>query len=343
MNTNGAPSAALEELRDMVRNLPDSDGEAMARAREREATLVKPPGALGRLERIAEWLAGWQGRHPPAVERAMVAIFAGNHGVADRRVSPYPPVVTAQMVENFRNGGAAINQICAAQGFGLKIFELALEMPTGDITLGPAMSESETLQTILYGMEAVAGEVDLLCLGDMGIANTTIAAAVAHALYGGEARDWAGPGTGLDAAGIAHKADMVERAVTLHRDALHDPLLVLQRLGGREFAGICGAIIGARMKRVPVILDGYVTTAAAAILHALSPAALDHCLCGHLSAEPGHGRLLARLQMEPLLSLDMRLGEGTGAALAAGIVKAAAAHHAGMATFAEAGVSGSQP
>jgi nicotinate-nucleotide--dimethylbenzimidazole phosphoribosyltransferase len=191
-----------------------------------------------------------------------------------------------------------------------------------------------------FGMEALAGGADLLCLGEMGIGNTTSAAAVYAALYGGDAAFWCGRGTGVDDAGLARKVAAVEAGLVLHAAHLNDPLEVLRRFGGREMAAICGAILAARQQRIPVILDGYVVTAAAAILHALEPSALDHCLAGHLSAEGAHAQVLARLGKQPLLALDMRLGEGTGAALAAGLVKAAAAVHSGMATFAQAGVAG---
>jgi nicotinate-nucleotide--dimethylbenzimidazole phosphoribosyltransferase len=190
-----------------------------------------------------------------------------------------------------------------------------------------------------YGMEAIAEGADLLCIGEMGIGNTTIAAAICHALYGGEAEEWVGPGTGVDAEGLKRKASAVHRAVERHRPHLGDPLEILRRLGGRELAAMAGAILAARHARIPVLIDGYVATAAAAVLHALSPAALDHCLAGHCSAEPAHRKLLGRLGKAPLLDLGMRLGEASGAALAAALVKAAAALHNDMATFESAGVS----
>jgi nicotinate-nucleotide--dimethylbenzimidazole phosphoribosyltransferase len=212
-------------------------------------------------------------------------------------------------------------------------------MPTRDITEEPAMDEAECAATIAYGMEAIAGGADLLCLGEMGIGNTTIAAAICHGLYGGGAEDWTGPGTGVDPEGMKRKVAAVKRAVDVHREWLADPLQVLRRLGGRELAAMVGAIVAARHERVPVVLDGYVVTAAAAILHALDPRTLDHCIAGHCSAEPAHRKLLEKIGKPPLLDLGMRLGEGSGAALAAGLIKAAAQTHAGMATFASAGVS----
>ncbi|WP_176083328.1 nicotinate-nucleotide--dimethylbenzimidazole phosphoribosyltransferase [Martelella sp. HB161492] len=328
----------FDDFRDLIENLPGADTPALSAARKRNAQLTKPEGSLGRLEEIAMWLAAWSGR-TPAVNRPMVAVFAGNHGVAAQGVSPYPATVTKQMVDNFAAGGAAINQICATVDLSLKIFDLALDYPTGDITKEAALSERDCAATMAYGMEAVAGGVDLLCLGEMGIANTTIAAAVSMGLFGGKAEDWVGPGTGAEGEVLARKIRAVDEAVTLHKDHLDDPLEVLRRLGGRELAAMAGAILAARMQKVPVLLDGFVVTAAAAVLKAANPHALDHCLIGHVSGEPGHLRLIQKLGKTPLLALGMRLGEGTGAALAASLVKSAAACHTGMATFAEAGVS----
>ena len=336
--TNAATGLPFDDIRNLLNDLPGPDPEAIAKARAREGQLTKPPGALGRLESLSEWLSAWQAHHPPRAERIVVAVFAGNHGVVAQGVAAYPQEVTRQMVANFQNDGAAVNQICKSFGLGLKVFELALEKPTRDITEGAALEEAECAATMAYGMEATEG-CDILCIGEMGIGNTTIAAAVAHGLFGGAAEDWVGPGTGVDQEGLKRKADAVRRAVDLHRAHLSDPLEVLRRLGGRELAAMAGAVLAARLQRIPVIIDGYVATAAAAVLKAIRPDALDHCLAGHLSAEPAHRRLLERLEMKPLLDLGMRLGEGSGAAMAAGIVKAAAELHNGMATFQSAGVS----
>jgi len=337
VTTTGLP---FDDFRELIRNLPGPDERAAQAVRERDAVLTKPAGALGRLEEIAVWLAAWTGRAKPQVTRPLVAVFAGNHGVAAKGVSPYPSSVTAQMVENFAAGGAAINQICIANDLGLKVFDLALEVPTGDITEEAAMDEKTCAATMAFGMEAIAGGTDLLCIGEMGIGNTTIAAAICCGLYGGTAQEWVGPGTGADSEGLRRKVAAVQAAIELHRNHLKDPLELLRRLGGREIAAMAGAILAARMEKVPVIVDGYVATSAAAILHAANPTAIDHCLFGHVSAEPGHRRVLEKLGKKPLLDLGMRLGEGTGAALAAGIVKAAALCHTGMATFEQAGVSG---
>ncbi len=329
----------FDDIRDLFTRLPPIDAAAVAAVRERDAQLTKPAGSLGRLEGLAEWLAGVQGTPQPTMDRPLVAVFAGNHGVVAQGVSPFPASVTQAMVANFAAGGAAVNQICATYGLGLKIFELALEIPTGDITAGPAMDEAGCAATMAFGMEALAGGTDLLALGEMGIGNTTVAAALFHALYGGAATDWVGRGTGVDDDGLRRKVAAVEKAVALHADHRSDPLELLRRLGGREVAAMAGAILAARMQRVPVILDGYVVCAAAAVLHALQPASIDHCVAGHRSAEGAHAAVLDRLGKPPLLDLGMRLGEGSGAALAAGLVKAALACHIGMATFAQAGVA----
>ena len=337
--TNPTTALPFDDFRNLVRDIPGRDLESVEKCRARDARLTKPPGALGRLEEIAEWVCGWQHRYPPRVERPIVAVFAGNHGVVAQGVAAYPQAVTQQMVANFQAGGAAVNQICKTYDLGLKVFELALDHPTRDITEDAALEEADCAATMAYGMEAIAEGCDLLCVGEMGIGNTTIAAAVAHGLFGGEAEQWVGPGTGVDQAGLKRKADAVRRAVALHRPHLGDPLEVLRRLGGRELAAMAGAILAARLQKVPVLIDGYVATAAAAVLHAMRDDALDHCLAAHCSAEPAHRQLLARLGKMPLLDLGMRLGEGSGAALAAGIVKVAVSLHNGMATFESAGVS----
>lgn len=338
--TIAATGLPFDDIRKLVQDLPAADLAAAAQVKARDAQLTKPPGSLGKLESMAEWVAAWQGNYPPKIARPVVAVFAGNHGVVAQGVAAYPAEVTKQMVLNFQGGGAAVNQICKTFDLGLKVFELALEKPTKDITQEAAMDEADCAATMAYGMEAIAGGCDLLCIGEMGIGNTTIAAAICHGLYGGKPEDWVGPGTGVDAEGLKRKASAVARAVALHKAHLSDPLEVLRRLGGRELAAMAGAILAARTQRVPVLLDGYVATAAAAVLHVMRPDALDHCLAAHCSAEPAHRNLLKRLGKEPVLDLGMRLGEASGAALAAGLLKAAVNLHNDMATFASAGVSG---
>ena len=332
-------ASPFADIVDLLHVNPVGDEAAVAAVRRRDARLTKPAGSLGEMEKLVEFLARWQGKPAPTLDNPMVAIFAGNHGVTAQGVSAFPPEVTAQMVANFTAGGAAISQICARHELNLRVFELALELPTGDITQGPAMDDRMCAATIAYGMEAIAGKPDLLAIGEMGIGNTTVAAALYAALYGGSGADWVGRGTGVDDAGLARKADAVDRAVALHRDAAGNPLELLARLGGREIAAMLGAIIAARQQRIPVIVDGFVATSAAAIAHAVSPASIDHCIFAHVSAEPAHAKALAAMEKPALLDLGMRLGEGTGAALVAVLAKTALHLHRNMATFESAGVS----
>jgi len=320
--------------------LPGIDEAARDAARARQAQLTKPPGSLGRLEDIACFLAGWQRAARPRIDAGHAVVFAGNHGIAARGVSAYPADVTAQMVANFEAGGAAINALSRAAGLSLAVVPLDLAHPTADFTVAPAMTEDECLAALDAGAAAVPEGCDLLVLGEIGIANSTAAAALTARSFGGTGRDWVGPGTGVDSHGIARKIEVVDTGLAAHAGALHDPFETLRRVGGRETAAIAGAVLAARLRRVPVMLDGFICCAAIAPLAAARPGVVDHCLAAHTSAEPGHARLLARLGLDPLLDLGMRLGEGSGAAVAVMLVRAALAAHDGMATFAEAGVSG---
>jgi nicotinate-nucleotide--dimethylbenzimidazole phosphoribosyltransferase len=330
--TVAAFDAALDSL-----SQPDMAARQAATARQGQ--LTKPPGSLGRLEDIAIFFAGWQGVERPRIVQGRAVIFAGNHGVVARGVSAFPAAVTAQMVANFAAGGAAINALAAAAGLEMAVVPLDLDRPTADFTTAPAMTEEECLAALSAGAEAV-GEADLLVLGEMGIGNTTPAAALAAASFGGAPALWVGPGTGVDGDGVSRKAQAVTEGLELHRPHLTGAFEILRRLGGREIAAMAGAVLAARMKRIPVVLDGFIGTAAVAPLATANPNITAHCLAGHCSAEPGHTLLLARLGLEPILSLNMRLGEGSGAAVAVQVIRSALAAHDGMATFAEAGVSG---
>ncbi|GLT02544.1 nicotinate-nucleotide--dimethylbenzimidazole phosphoribosyltransferase [Sphingobium jiangsuense] len=332
--------ATIADFDAALADLSRPDEAATAAARARQAVLTKPAGSLGRLEDIALFLAGWQRRKRPVLDRARAVVFAGNHGIATRGVSAFPADVTAQMVANFANGGAAINALADAAGLDLHVVPLDLDRPTQDFTQGPAMSEADCLAALSAGAETVEPGLDLFVPGEMGIGNSTAAAALCARSFGGTVADWVGPGTGLDAAGVRHKLAVIETALAFHADAPLTPFETLRRLGGREIAAMAGAILRARQLRVPVVLDGFICCAAIAPLAAAIPAITDHCLAGHCSAEPGHVRLLERLGLDPLLRLGMRLGEGSGATVAVQIVRAALATHNGMATFAEAGVSG---
>ena len=331
---------SLSAFRACVAATPGPDETAAARAWAHDALLTKPAGALGRLETLATWAAAWQGRHPPRADRIQVVVFAGSHGVAARGVSAYPAAVTAQMVANFEAGGAAINQLCTVLGAALTVVPLDLDTPTEDMTQAPALGEADCVAALEVGMAAVDADSDLLCLGEMGIGNTTAAAALAAVLCGGDGASWVGPGTGVDADGLARKAAVVDAALTRHGEARRDPLAGLSCVGGRELAAIAGAVVQARHCRVPVLLDGFACTAAAAVIAKLREDGLDHVQVAHRSAEPGHRRLLEALSLEPLLDLGLRLGEASGAALAAALVRMAVATHNGMATFESAGVSG---
>ncbi len=332
---------SLGEISALSKILPAADQAARAGALARQNGLTKPLGSLGKLEDLALFMAGWRATPRPEITRAQALIFAGNHGICAQGVNLYPQEVTAQMVANFQGGGAAINQLCRANGADLSVIALELDMPTADFTQGPAMSEAEVLAALQAGADAVDGRADVLILGEMGIGNSTVAAALAAAQFGGTGGDWVGAGTGSDAAGQARKAQAVDAGLALHGadQGKAKGMAALLAFGGREQAAICGAVLAARAQRIPVILDGFICSAAAAVLYGCDAALLDHCLIGHRSAERGHRRLLDHMGKSAVLDFDMRLGEGSGAALALGILRSALACHNGMATFGEAGVS----
>jgi nicotinate-nucleotide--dimethylbenzimidazole phosphoribosyltransferase len=327
------------DLRAVCLDLPSGHPAASAAVAQREDTLTKPPKSLGRLEDLVAFMAHWQGHAPPRLDRAEILVFAGNHGVTRQGVSAFPAEVTAQMVANFAHGGAAINQLARTDGAKLRVIPLSLDLPTADFTESPALTEQEFLAAVSAGYEAVAPDCDLICLGEMGIGNTTAAAAIAAALFGGRAARWAGRGTGIDDQGLARKRAVIDRALNRHAAILHDPIKIAAAFGGRELAAILGAALAARRQNIPVVLDGFVCTAAVAPLFKLRTDTLAHALAGHVSAEAGHRMLLDELGLKPLLDLNMRLGEASGAAVALLILRAALACHTGMATFAEAGVS----
>lgn len=334
-----AKFSSVAEFSNLITAAPAPSEAAASGAQTRNAQLTKPPAALGRLEDLAVWYAGWRDDPRPHVSAPQVVIFAGNHGVTAQGVSAFPAEVTAQMVMNFQAGGAAINQLSNCFGAKLDVHALDLDRPTADFTTAPAMSEDELVAALTSGWSAVDPKADLLVTGEMGIGNTTAASAILLALCGGEGATWAGRGTGVDDAGVATKARVIEAGLAMNPSAKGNGLEALRCLGGREIAAMAGAIMAARYHRIPVILDGFICCAAAACLHAVSADALDHCVAGHQSAEGAHKMVLDHLGQTPLLSLGLRLGEGSGGALAIGILQAAIACHSGMATFAEAGVS----
>ncbi len=305
--TSGLP---FDDFRNLLAGLPDRDAAAAGRVAD---ALSRYDGKVaGRLAAIAEWLAGWSGRTPPRLTKPLVAIFAATHGVAQRLAGGDH---TQRLVEHAAAGGALVSQVCATNDLGLKIFDLALDMPTADITAHDAMDERGCAATMAFGMEAVAGGTDLVVVGAMGAGGEIPAAAILSALYGRAPVEWIGEGA---------PAELATAALAFHQGRLGDPIETLRRLAGRELAAIAGAILAARMQRIPVILDGFVTLAAAAALKATNATALDHCLAGHASAEPGQARALAALGLVPVLDLGIGSGDGAGGALAAGIVRAAA-------------------
>src|ERR1700675_2968067 len=330
---------SLDDIRAFCRDLPPGNTRFAEVAALRQQNLTKPPGSLGRLEELAIWLARWQGREMPRLEHVTIAVFAGNHGVAERGVSAYPQAVTEQMVANFAAGGAAINQIAKLAGAELRVVPIELDRPTRDFTTAAAMDADEYLAALDIGYCTVPEDCDLLAVGEMGIANTTTAAMLCAALLGGGGARWAGRGTGVDDGGLLRKRAAIDAALEFHRGILGDPLGVAAALGGRELAAIAGAVLAARRHHVPVLLDGFVATAAVLPLARLGEGALDHCRAGHVSAESAHRELLRELALDPLLDLDMRLGEASGAGVAILLARTALACHDGMATFAEAGVS----
>ncbi|KQU76250.1 nicotinate-nucleotide--dimethylbenzimidazole phosphoribosyltransferase [Aminobacter sp. DSM 101952] len=330
---------SLDQLRNACLDLPSGSDTAADAVARRQDTLTKPRGSLGKLEQIAAWLGRWQDRDMPKLDRVKVIVFAGNHGVTAQGVSAYPSEVTVQMVANFAGGGAAINQLARLAGAELSVIPLDLNHPTGDFTQTVAMTEAEFLAAVSTGYEAVDQDLDLICFGEMGIGNTTPAAAIAAGLFGGTGRDWAGRGTGVDDSGLSRKFAAIDAGLARHAATLNDPLAVAANLGGRELAAILGATLAARHHNVPVLLDGFVVTAAVAPLARLHPEGLAHTLSAHVSAEAGHPQLLEALKLAPLLDLGMRLGEGSGACLAVNLVRSALECHARMASFAEAGVT----
>ncbi len=322
----------------LLADLPDPDRSARDEVAARAATVLRPAGAFARLDVVAAWLAGWQGTATPRVERPHVAVFAADHGVAVEGVSAYPADVTAAMVEAICGGVATITVLAREVGATLELFDVGVGRPTGNIRVTDAMSVEEFDAAVAAGAAAVESvDADLLAVGEIGIGNTTAAAAVAAAVLGGDAGDWVGPGTGVVGAALAHKCDVVQAA--LDRVGPVEPLEALRRLGGRELAAMAGAVAAARRRRLPVVLDGFIASAAVAPLAVARPGSLDHCIAGHCSAEPGHQRLLETLGLDPLMRLDLRLGEGSGALVAVPTIRMAAAAVVEVATFDEWGLS----
>lgn len=327
--------SATDWLRQAIATMPARDAEAYAAVTERAANILRPAGALARLDEVAAWAAGWQRRSNPAVQRPAALIFAADHGVTAAGVSKYPADVTGAMLAAYRAGKSTITAFAAVAGASVEAIDVGVGRPTGDIRYDSAMSPERFDQAVTAGRDAVNSlDADLLVLGEMGIGNTTAAAAVAAALGGGEVAAWVGRGTGVDDEGLARKREAVREAIGRIVGVV-DPLEVLREVGGAELVAMAAAIIAARHRQLPVVIDGYVVTSAALPLALMNAAALDHCLVGHCSSEPGHRRLLERLGKAPLLDLDMRLGEGSGAMAAVPLVAMACAGITDVPTFGE--------
>jgi nicotinate-nucleotide--dimethylbenzimidazole phosphoribosyltransferase len=330
----------LKETLEAIRAV---DPSWIAAAQRRQLELTKPPGSLGRLEEIANRCAAIAESFELTAARPRIVLFAADHGVCAEGVSPYPQEVTAQMVLNFRNGGAAINALARTGGIDLQVVDVGVGNGTRNFCAEPAMTEERMLGAMRTGIEMARESVDagfdVLGFGEMGIGNTTSASAIAAALTGRTVECVVGPGAGADEAGIARKRDAIRRALALHAGRLTEPLSILRCVGGLEIAAMCGFCLGAAARRVPVVTDGFIATAAAALAVRLKPEVAGYLFAAHRSAEPGHAYFLEETRQVPLLDLGMRLGEGTGAALAMRLIQAAVAAFTGMATFAGAGVS----
>jgi nicotinate-nucleotide--dimethylbenzimidazole phosphoribosyltransferase len=322
-------------LRSVLGSLREPDAAATKAVEARAHNILRPPGALARLDDVAAWVAAWQGTSRPAVERPAALIFVGDHGVARRGVSAYSTDVTASMLEAFRQGVSTINAFGRVVGATVHAIDVGVGRPTGDIVAEPALSHERFDESIDAGRRAVdALDADLLVLGEMGIGNTTAASAVAVALVGGDVMLWVGRGTGVDDEGLQRKYEAVRGAFD-RIAGITDPLEVLREVGGSELAAMAGAAVAARQRGIPVVLDGYVVAAAITPLAVARPGAVDHCLAGHCSAEHGHRRLLERLGLSPVLDLSLRLGEGSGAMAAVPIIAMACAGITEVPTFDE--------
>ncbi|HSJ87192.1 MAG TPA: nicotinate-nucleotide--dimethylbenzimidazole phosphoribosyltransferase [Anaerolineales bacterium] len=347
------------QLEEIINEIKPLDQSAMQAARARQDTLTKPPGSLGRLEELSIQLAGMTANPFPTIERKTVIVMAADHGVALEGVSAYPAEVTPQMVMNFLRGGAAINVLARQAGARVLVVDMGVAANIADasgklisrkiglgsanLAKGPAMTREQARQAIESGVEIAQAEiargVDILATGDMGIGNTTPSAAVACALMNQIPENIAGRGTGIDEEGLKRKIDVIARALDVNRPDAHDALDVLAKVGGFEIGGLVGVILASAANRKPVVIDGFISTAAAMLAASLAPAVRDYMIAAHISQERGHKLMLEWLGLNPLLDLNLRLGEGTGAALALPIVEACARILCEMATFDEAGVS----
>jgi len=347
-----------EAIENTIAAIGPLDGEAMAKARARQDQLTKPRGSLGRLEELSVQMAGIRREAMPHFQHKVIVTMAGDHGVVAEGVSAYPQEVTAQMVYNFLQGGAGISVLAKHIGARVVVVDMGVAATlepcpelvskrvapgTGNMAKGPAMSRQQALQAIRAGIEVVEEELrkglDIVGTGDMGIGNTTPSSAICAVMTGEPVERVTGRGTGVDDPQLAHKKKVIEKSLTVNRPQARDPLDVLSKVGGFEIGGLAGVMLGAAVHRVPVVIDGFISGAAALIATGLCPQLRDYLIASHVSVEPGHQAILRHMGLRPLLDLDLRLGEGTGAALGISLAEASVKLLAEMATFAEAGVS----
>src|SRR4051812_46133578 len=328
----------MDELIGLLADLPAPDADSAAQVHDRALQVLRPTGALARLDEVAAWLASWQRTTKPKVARPAAVVFAADHGVASEGVSAYPAAVTVEMLKALRSGAATAAVMARELGVQLEVVDVGVGRPSGNLRREPALDEERFQQCLDAGRGVVAGlDADVLVFGEMGIGNTTPAAAVSAAVFGGPAEEWTGRGTGIDDTRWAAKVEVVDDAVKRLPDDC-PPLEILRQVGGPELVAIAGAVVEARRRSLPVVLDGFVVTAAVAALEAVIPGALDHCIAGHCSGEAGHRLLLEKLGKPPLLDLGLRLGEGSGALAAVPLVRLAAACVTDVATFEEWGL-----
>lgn len=329
---------SIIELRKQCLVLPEKDKQAEQGTFARQNDLLKPPGSLGELENLVGWLAAWQRKEIPVLDKVCIMIFAGNHGITDEKVTPYNPIVTELMVTQIGQGHAAINQLAKVAGAELRVIPLNDFEKTKNFCHEPAMSEADFLRAVEAGYNAVTPSINLLCLGEVGIGNTTIAAALSAALFGGNGAQWVSKGSSQSPEYIQNKQRVVDEALAKHKAILNDPLEICRHFGGYEEAAILGACLAARYLNIPVLLDGFVCTSAVAALQKLNQTGLDHAKISHLSAEKGHLLLAGNLNQYPLIAFNMRLGEGSGCAITIPILQGALACYKGMSTYEEAGL-----
>lgn len=320
MSDNTAQNRPFDDIRALVETMPEVDARARYRAEEVLVDYAPALKPFGTLAPALMWLAGWQGKPLPSIDRPLIAVFAGSHGVSEKVIGGDPKIGARERVGGMTEGKAAVRGMASQFGAAFKVYEMGIEYPSGNITTEPSLSERDCAAAIAFGMEVVAEGADLIVLGNAGFGSATAAAAISYGLHGGTVEYWAG-GTGPVAKA---RIEAVRKASDLHRDAMRSPLDILALFGGRDIAGMIGAIIAARHQAIPIILDGYVVCAAAAVLHKINPKSIAHCYAGHVSSEPAHAALLDRMGLKPMLDLGIGIGDGTGGTLAMGMLQAAA-------------------